>query len=60
VQPLDPCPDLLPADSLGVDVGDPHRAVLGEQRRHAIVVAHHHRVGELATQRLDLDASAIA
>ncbi len=26
------------------------------QRRHAVVAAHHHRVGELATRHLDLDA----
>ena len=31
-------------------------AVLCEQRREAVVVAHHRRVGELAAQRLDLDA----
>jgi hypothetical protein len=29
---------------------------VGEQRREAVVVAHHPRVGELAAQRLDLDA----
>jgi hypothetical protein len=28
----------------------------GEQRREAVIVAHHRRVGELAAQRLDLDA----
>jgi hypothetical protein len=33
----------------------PHRAVRREQRRQAVVVAHHHRIGELAAQRLDLD-----
>src|SRR4029453_1646544 len=53
---LDRGADLLPADSLGVDVGDPHRAVGCEQRRRAVVVAHHPRIGELAAQRLDLDA----
>jgi hypothetical protein len=36
-------------------VGDPHNAILGKQRRGAVVVAHHPRVSELATQRLDLD-----
>ena len=55
-QPLDPGADLLPADELHVDVGDPPRAVLREQRREAVLVAHHHRVGELAAQRLDLEA----
>ena len=29
---------------------------MGEQRRAAVVVVRHHRVGELAAQRLDLDA----
>ena len=37
-------------------VGDPHRAIGCEQRRDAVVVAHHRRIGELAAQRLDLDA----
>src|ERR1017187_1259984 len=55
LQPLDPDADLLPADELG-DVGDPPRAVLREQRGEAVVVAHHSRVGELAAQRLDLEA----
>jgi hypothetical protein len=55
-QPLDPGADLLPADELDVDVGHPPGAVVGEQRREAVVVAHHSRVGELAAQRLDLDA----
>src|SRR5262249_57056759 len=32
------------------------RAVVGEQRRAAVVVVHHRRVGELAAQRLDLDS----
>jgi hypothetical protein len=41
---------------LDVDVRDPPRAVRCEQRREAVVVAHHHGVGELAAQRLDLDA----
>src|SRR5579875_2756568 len=54
--PLAPGADLLPADELGGDVGHPQRAVGCEQRRRAAVVAHHHRVGELAAQRLDLDA----
>src|ERR671919_1933962 len=56
LHPLDTGADLLLADGLGVDVGDSHRAVLCEQRREAVVVAHHHRVGELTAQRLDLDA----
>jgi hypothetical protein len=59
LQPLDPGADLLPAVELDVDVGDPSRAVLCEQRREAIVVAHHPRVGELAAQRLDLERSAM-
>jgi len=53
---LAPGADLVPADELDGDVGHPQRAVRGEQRRHAVVVAHHRRVGELAAQRLDLDA----
>jgi len=32
------------------------RAVVCEQRREAVVVAHHQRVGELAAQRVDLGA----
>src|SRR6266702_8596158 len=56
LQPLAPGADLLTADGVGVDVGDPHRAVVCKQRRDAVVVAHHRRVGELAAQRLDLDA----
>jgi hypothetical protein len=55
-QPLDPGADLLPADELDVDDGDPPHSVSCEQRRDAVVVAHHPRVGELAAQRLDLDA----
>jgi hypothetical protein len=47
---------LLPAGELGVDGGDPPHAVRGEQRCEAVVVVHHLRVGELAPQRLDLDA----
>src|SRR6266704_3035159 len=35
---------------------DPPRAVLCEQRRETVVVTHHHRVGELTAQRLDLHA----
>src|SRR5215475_16093287 len=35
--------------------GLPYRAVGCEQRRKAVVVAHHHRAGELAADRLDLD-----
>jgi hypothetical protein len=35
--------------------GIPHRAVRCEQRRKAVVAAHHHRAGELAADRLDLD-----
>src|SRR5258708_1046119 len=54
--PFAPGAELLPANGLNVDGGDPHHAILGEQRREAVVVAHHHRVGELAAQRLDLDA----
>ena len=53
---LAPGADLFPADELDGDVGHPQRAVRGEQRRHAVVVAHHRRVGELAAQRLDLNA----
>ena len=34
----------------------PPRAVLCEQRREAVLVAHHRGVGELAAQRLDLEA----
>jgi hypothetical protein len=49
---------LLPAGGLGVDVGHPHHRVLGEQRGEAVVVAHHHGVGVLAAQRLDLDTVA--
>src|SRR5262249_19659854 len=55
-QLLDPGADLLPAGELGVDGGDPPHAVGCEQRREAVVVAHHPRVGELAAQRLDLGA----
>jgi hypothetical protein len=54
--PLAPGADLLLADELGGDIGHAQRAVRCEQRRGAIVVAHHRRVGELAAQRLDLDA----
>jgi hypothetical protein len=54
--PLAPGADLFPADEFDGDVRHPQRAVRGEQGRHAIVVAHHCRVGELAAQRLDLDA----
>jgi hypothetical protein len=53
--PLGPGAERLPADGLGVDMWDPRRAVMYEWRRHA-VVAHHHRVGQLAAQRLDPDA----
>src|SRR5262249_788502 len=56
VQPLAPGLDLLPADQLDGDVGHPQHAVRREQRRHPGPVAHHRRVGELAAQRLDLDA----
>jgi hypothetical protein len=35
---------------------DPPHAVRREQRREAVVIVHHLRVGELAPQRLDLDA----
>jgi hypothetical protein len=55
-KPLDAGADLVPADELDVDDGDPPHGVLCEQRREAVVVAQHPRVGELATQRLDLDA----
>jgi hypothetical protein len=55
-EPLDPGADLLPADELDVDDGDPPHSVRSEQRRDAVVVAHHPGVGELAAQRLDLDA----
>jgi hypothetical protein len=44
-----------PTSSTGT-FGHPQRAVRREQRREAVVVAHHRRVGELAAQRLDLDA----
>src|SRR5262249_45408681 len=36
--------------------GDPLRAVVCERRRKAVPVAHHQRIGELAAQRLDLEA----
>src|SRR5215467_3082592 len=55
-QPLAPGTDLLPAVELGGDVGHPQNAVVGKQRHKAVPVAHHHRVGELAAQRFDLDA----
>src|SRR5262249_46804955 len=35
---------------------DPPRVVVCEQRRKAVPVAHHRRIGELAAQRLDLEA----
>src|SRR6266511_5495073 len=54
--PPAPGADLLLAEELDRDVGHPQRAVQGEQRRKAVVVAHHHRVGELPAQRPDLDA----
>ena len=54
--PFAPGADLLPPGELGGDFGHPQRAVGYKQRRDAVVVAHHHRVGELAPQRLDLDA----
>src|ERR1700761_4620850 len=54
--PGPPGPDLVLADQLGRDVGHPQRAVRSEQRCGPVVVAHHGRVGELAPQRLDLDA----
>jgi len=56
LQSLDPGADLLPAGELGGDGGDPPDAVRCKQRREAVVVVHHLRVGELAPQRLDLDA----
>jgi hypothetical protein len=56
LQPLAAGPDLIPADQLGRDVGHPQRAVRREQRSEADPVAHHHRVSELAAQRLDLDS----
>src|SRR6266568_1451360 len=56
LQPLAPGADLIPADQFGGDVGHPQRTVGCEQRREAGAVAHHRRVGELAAQRLDLDA----
>src|SRR6266516_1740206 len=37
-------------------IGDPPRAVVGEQRRKAVPVAHHRRAGVPAAQRLDLEA----
>jgi hypothetical protein len=58
LQPLGPGADVHPADRLGVDVGDPDDPVLCEQRRQALVVVHHHRVGGLAPQRLDPEAIA--
>jgi hypothetical protein len=48
--------DFLPASEFDADVGHPNRAVVCEQRREAVVVAHHQRVGELAAQRVDLGA----
>lgn len=56
LQPLAPGTDLLAADLLDGDVGHAQGTVRCEQRRQAGSVAHHHRVGELAAQRLDLDA----
>src|SRR3954468_12758908 len=56
LHPLDAGADLLAAGGLRIDVGHPHRAVLCKQRGQAIVVTHHHRVGELGAQRFDLDA----
>ena len=56
LQPLDPGANPLAADGLSVDVRHPHRAVLREQRCQPVEVAHHHGVGVLAAQRLDLDA----
>src|SRR5215471_1491170 len=56
LQPLDPGADLFPAGELGADGGDPPHGVVREQRREAVVIVHHPRVGELAAQRLDLDA----
>src|SRR5690349_21689984 len=54
--PLAEGANLLRAGGLDGALGDPHYAVAGEQRREAVMVVHHHRVGELAAQRLDLDA----
>ena len=54
--PLAPRADLFLAGEFDGDVRHPQRAVGRKQRRGAVVVAHHHRVGELAAQRLDLDA----
>src|SRR5262249_19818051 len=52
---LAPGADLLPAGQLHWDVGHPQRAVVGEQRREASAVAHHHSVGILAAQSLNLN-----
>jgi hypothetical protein len=54
--PLAPGANLLPPAQLDASGRDPQRAVRREQRRQALVVAHHGGVGELAAQRLDLDA----
>jgi hypothetical protein len=55
LQSLNRGADVLPADEL-LRCGHPPRAVLCEQRREAVLVAHHRGVGELAAQRLDLEA----
>src|SRR5262249_62187897 len=48
--------DLLLARELNGDMGHSPYAVRCEQRRHAVVVTHHYRVGELTAQRLDVEA----
>jgi hypothetical protein len=48
--------DLLPAGEFGGNVGHPQHTVWREQRREAVVAVHHYRLGELAAQRLDLEA----
>jgi len=53
---FDPGADLVPAYHFDVDIRDTPYTIEREQRREAIVVAHHERIGELAAQCFDLEA----
>ena len=54
--PLNAGADLLRSYELDACVGDPPGAVEREQRCEAVLIVHHRGVGELAAQRLDLEA----